>query len=59
MASQLLTFNPAFMRRRGGNEPTGAEPQDVYFFNRITVVEVAPDAQHVFFLNRIVVLEAS
>lgn len=58
MASQLLTFNPAFMRRRGGGEPTGTEPMDVHAVNRIVLLSVAADAQFVHAVNRLVLLES-
>lgn len=58
MASQLLTFNPAFMRARGGGEPTGTEPQNIYAVNLLSVVEKAPDHQKIYAVNLIAVVEA-
>lgn len=47
MASHLLTFNPAFMRARGGGaEPTGTEPVEVHSLNRLVLLN-NPDVANV------------
>lgn len=58
MAQQLLVFNPAFLRKRGGDEPTGVEPQEVYAVNLFTLVETPPETQKVFAVNLFAVVEA-
>lgn len=42
MASQLLTFNPAFLRGRGGVVATGTEPVEVHSLNRLVLLASTP-----------------
>lgn len=59
MANQLLTFNPAFMRRRGGDEPTGTEPLNLGAVQRFVLTRTQVDAVHLGAVQRFVLVRSS